>query len=157
MQKREQEKNEVDIILKLEIECVRGRYLREPCIRVIEVDENTNLLDLHETIQDTINFDRDHLFEFFLANSSSPWAQRHHLAENEDRMSTESDFAKIKLKDLYPLGRKKLYYLFDFGDQWIFEIRKARGTKRPEAGIKYPRVVETMGSDPEQYPSWEDQ
>jgi hypothetical protein len=144
------------MILKLRIECVRGWYLKEPCIRVIEINENMDLLDLHEAIQDAINFDRDHPFEFFLANSSSPWAQKHRLTENEEWRHIESDFATIKLKDLYPLGRKKLYYLFDFGDHWTFEIRKARGAKEPEAGIKYPRVVEAIGPDPEQYPIGED-
>jgi hypothetical protein len=126
------------------------------CIRVIEIDENMDLVDLHEAIQDAVNFGRDHPFEFYLANSSSPWAHKHFLIENEDWTYRESDFAKIKLKDIYPLARKKLYYLFDFGDKWTFEIRKARGGKKPEAGIEYPRVVEAIGPDPEQYLTWED-
>ncbi len=33
------------------------------------------------------------------------------------------------------------------------EIRKARGAKKPEADVKYPRVVEAVGPAPEQYPS----
>ena len=144
------------MILKLRIECVRGWYFKETCIRVIEIDENMDLVDLHEAIQDAVNFGRDHPFEFYLANSSSPWAHKHFLIENEDWTYRESDFAKIKLKDIYPLGRKKLYYLFDFGDKWTFEIRKARGGKKPEAGIEYPRVVEAIGPDPEQYLTWED-
>ena len=73
-----------DMILKLRIECVRGHFLNEPCIRLIEIDENMDLLDLHEAIQDAVNFGRDHPFEFYLANSSSPWAQKHRLTENED-------------------------------------------------------------------------
>jgi len=144
------------MILKLRIECVRGAYLKEPCIRVIEIDENTDLFDLHVAIQDAINFGRDHPFEFYLANSSSPWAKKRRMTENEDWRYIESDFARIRLKDVYPLGRKKLYYLFDFGDHWTFEIRKARGAKKPEADVKYPRVVEAVGPAPEQYPSWED-
>ena len=55
------------MILKLRIECVRGRFFKEPCIRVIEIDENMNLLNLHGAIQDAINFGRDHPFEFYLA------------------------------------------------------------------------------------------
>jgi hypothetical protein len=144
------------MILKLRIECVSGWYLKEPCIRVIEIGENEALYDLHEVIQDAVNFGRDHPFEFYLANSSSPRAQKHRLTENEDWRRRESDFARIRLKDLYPLGRKKLYYLFDFGDQWVFEIRKARGSKKPELNVKYPRVVEAIGPDPEQYPIWDD-
>jgi hypothetical protein len=144
------------MIFKLRIECVRGWYLKERCIRVIEIDENTDLLELHEAIQDAFGFGRDHPFAFYLANSSSPWAQKHRLIENEDWRHIESDFAKIRLKDLYPSGRKKLHYLFDFGDQWTFEIRKVRGAKKPELNVKYPRVVETIGPDPEQYPILEE-
>jgi len=144
---------ENDMILKLKIECVTGWYFKETCIRVIEIDENMDLLHLHEVIQGAVNFDRDHPFEFYLANSPSPFAQKHRLTEDDDWK--ESSFAKIKIKDLYPLGRKKLYYLFDFGDKWTFEIRKARGAKNPEAGVKYPRVVESIGPNPEQYPAWE--
>jgi hypothetical protein len=146
------------MILKLKIECVSGWYLKETCTRVIEIDENMDLLDLHEAIQDAVEFGRDHPFEFYLANSPSPWAHKHRLAENEEWLHIESDFAKIKLKELYlnPLGRKKLYYLFDFGDKWTFEIRKIRGKKEPEAGVKYPRVVEAIGPNPVQYPTWED-
>jgi len=61
---------------------------------------------------------------------------------------------RTRLKDIYPLGRKKLYYLFYFGDSWPFEIRKARGVKKPESDVKYPRVVEAIGPAPEQYSTW---
>ena len=144
------------MIFKLRIECVRGWYLKETCIRVIEIDESMDLFVLHETILDAVHFGRDHLFDFYLSNSASPWAHKHSMIENEDWTVRESHFARIKLKDIYPLGRKKLYYLFDFGDKWTFEIRKTRGVKKPEAGIKYPRVVEAVGPDPDQYPIWED-
>lgn len=140
------------MILRLRVECVSGWFLKEPCIRLIEIDENMDLLDLHDVIQDAFNFGRDHPFVFYLANSSSPWAQKHRLTHNEDWKHIESDFAQIRLKDLYPLGRKKLYYLFDFGDQWIFEIRKARGAQKKESDVTYPRVVESIGADPVQYP-----
>lgn len=40
---------------------------------MIEIDENMDMLDLHEAIQDVVNFDRDHRY-ISLANSPSPWA-----------------------------------------------------------------------------------
>jgi len=63
---------------------------------------------------------------------------------------------KLNSKTFTPWAGKKLYYLFDFGDHWTFEIRKARGAKKPEVDVEYPRVVEAIGPDPEQYPTWED-
>jgi len=143
------------MILKLSIECVRGHYLREPCIRVIEIGDNANLYDLHEAIQDAVDFERDHPFGFYIANSSSPWAQKHWISRDEKWERVEAELMRTKLKDIYPVGRKKLYYLFDFGDMWTFEIKKARGAKKPEPDVKYPRVVEAIGPAPEQYPCWE--
>ena len=144
------------MILTLRIECVFGIYLKKQCVRVIEMDEDSCLYHLHDAVQNAVNFGRDHPFEFYLANSSSPFAHRHWLTEKEAWEDKEDDFYRITLKDLYPLGRKKLYYLFDFGDQWTFEVRKMRGSKAPVAGVKYPRLIESVGPDPEQYPRVKD-
>jgi len=78
------------IILKLSIECVRGYYLKEPCIRVIEINDDANLYALHEAIQDAVDFERDHPFGFYIANSSSQWAQKHWIRRDEEwkRMET---------------------------------------------------------------------
>ena len=109
--------------------------MEEQCIRIIEFEENTSLYDLHDAIQDAVSFGRDHPFTFYIANS---WrGQRQWLTEEEKWQDKEHDFSTIKLKDIYPLGRKKLYYLFDFGDQWTFEVRKARGSKKPLDGVSY--------------------
>ena len=67
----------------------------------------------------------------------------------------EEDFSTTRLGDIWPLGRKKLYYWFDFGDDWIFEIRKMRSSKADDT-ISCPRVLESIGPNPEQYPSFEE-
>ena len=143
------------MILTLTIECVWGAYLKEPFLRVIE-DEKACLYDLHNVIQDTVKFGRDLPFEFFLANSSSPYAVKTWLTEKEEWEDKEDDFCRIRLTNIWPTGRKKLYYLFDFGDKWTFEIRKGRGGKEPEQGVKYPRLLKAIGPNPEQYPRYEE-
>ena len=144
------------MIITLTIDCVWGAYLKKQCIRVIEIDEQSCLHDLHSAIQDAVDFGPDHPYEFFLANSSSPYAAKQWLTEKEEWEDKEDDFFRIRLADIWPTGRKKLYYLFDFGDKWTFEIRKKRGTKEPESGITYPRLIETIGPNPEQYPRFEE-
>jgi hypothetical protein len=104
------------MILTLTIECIWGAYLKEPCIRVIEIEENASLYDLHDAIQDAVNFGRDHPFEFYLANSSSPKAYIQWLTEKDEWEDKEDDFYRVRLTDIWPTSRKKLYYLFDFGD-----------------------------------------
>ena len=146
--------SENNMILNLTIECVFGHYLEEQCIRVIEIEEDACLYDLHDAIQDAVDFGRDHPFTFYIANS---WrGKRQWLSEKEGWEDREHDFCMIKLKDIYPLGRKKLYYLFDFGDQWTFEVRKARGSKKQEEGVSYPHVTAAIGPNPEQYPRFEE-
>jgi hypothetical protein len=123
---------------------------------VIEMDESASLYDLHEAIQTAVDFDRDHLYSFYTANTDSPYAHKTQLSEEERWEDMEDDFMAITVGSLYPLGRKRLYYLFDFGENWLFEIRKQRGLKKPEDGIAYPRVVESIGPNPEQYEPFED-
>lgn len=144
------------MILTLTIDCVSGAYLKKSCIRVIDIDEKACLYDLHEAIQDAVGFERDHPFEFFLANSSSPCAHRQRLTEKDEWRDKEDDFFRIRLMDIWPTGRKKLYYLFDFGDNWTFEIRKKRGSKKPERGVKYPGLIKAIGPNPEQYPRFDE-
>ena len=139
------------MILTLKVECVWGQGLKGECLRVIEIDERASLFDLHEAIQDAVNFDRDHLLHFYVANSASPCAHKRWLSEAEAYEDRHDEFRSIPLGSIWPLGRKKLYYLFDFGDKWTFEIRKLRGTKEPLEGVKYPRVVKAIGPNPEQY------
>jgi len=144
------------MILKLCVECVSRYYLKEPSIRVIEIHDHASLYKLHTAIQDAVDFDCDHPFGFYIANSASPFAEKRWIGRNERWERAEAIMMHTELKDIYPLGRKKLYYLFDFGDMWTFEIRKARGAKIPEEGITYPRVIESVGPNPQQYPGWDD-
>lgn len=134
------------MIFTLTITCVGGAYLKETCVRVIEIDEEASLYDLHEAIQDAVNFDRDHLYEFFLAHT--PYGMRQRFTVEEDWKDRESKFFEMRLCDVFPTRRKRLHYLFEFGDRWIFEIRKARGSKPAAAGIAYPRVVDAVGPNP---------
>ena len=65
----------------------------------------------------------------------------------------------LTLEDVFPLEKgKKLYYLFDYGDEWLFKITKSgKKPHNPEKGVKYPAVIEKLGENPEQYPMWEDE
>ena len=141
--------------LKLKVECICGAYLKHECIRVIAMDDGASLLDLHEAIQDAVSFGRDHPFEFYTANSASAQADRNWISLAGDWEERKAVFRATRLKDIRPLGRKKLYYWFDFGDRWIFEIRKMR-SRRGDESISRPRVLERIGPAPEQYPSSEE-
>lgn len=93
-----------------------------------------------------MDFDNDHLFEFFVA--------RNERASNPIRYELGNDRVfTTRIRDLLPLPPKNyLFYLFDYGDYWIFKLLISR--KKPHSpldDVAYPRVVKETGEKPIQY------
>ena len=113
----------------------------------IEIDSTSTLDDLHYAIQKAVNFDKDHMYAFYVARSDS----------SRDREFFDDDNGRVfstTLNDMFPLVPKKsLFYLFDFGDEWVFKVTKTRKPPHdPQEGVVYPRVVGEAGTKPVQYP-----
>ena len=107
------------LIYTLTIQCVRGPNLFEPFQRIVEVPSDCSLGDMHWMILDLVNFDGDdHLTGFFLARiweGPKTW-----LLDDRDEPPWER-----RLVEIFPLPpRQSLFFLYDFGNSWIFEIRK---------------------------------
>ena len=137
----------------LKVECVYGAYLKQrPCIRVIEIPEDASLDDLHFGIQDAVRFDNDHPYDFYAGRR--PFSRKVTYGESPASPMEIPEFAEIPLNQVFPLPeRMKLYYWFDFGDDWTFQITKERKVKPIAPRAKYPRVVERIGPNPVQYPA----
>jgi len=58
-------KADASMVYRLMVECVSGAYLKEPCLRVIEIEGDSTLEDLHLAIQEAVSFDNDHLHDFY--------------------------------------------------------------------------------------------
>ncbi len=114
----------------------------ESWVRIIEVKENYTLKQLHGYIQKIVDFDDDHLYEFYLGKNP----------RNKSSVVSKN----TKLNEIYPISGLKLYYLFDFGDSWLFQIKKSRKRLVEDSKVKYPRVVKAAGINPEQYPEYEE-
>ena len=114
----------------------------KPWSRTIEVSENYSLHQLHKYIQKIVEFDDDHLYEFYVGKNS--------------RNRAYSLSKKAKLNEVYPLSGHKLYYVFDFGDHWLFEIKKLKKKKNANKSSTLPTIIKASGENPEQYPEWED-
>ena len=134
------------MIWTLQIKLLSGRWASKPWEATIAVAAAKTLDDLAYFIRRTLDFDDDHMQTFYVARS--PWSQQRYGAElGGGRFSP-------RLESLYPLPRnRKLFYLFDFGDNWIFQIARTRKKPfTPESGIDYPRLISEIGERPEQYP-----
>ena len=122
--------------------------------RVVEVEDSMELYDLHLFIQEVVEFDNDHLFEFFLGTSR----RNRKVAFGDDGGFGNGEVYGLdtELKEIFPLGGLKFYYHFDFGDDWIFRIKKSRKIGKVDPKVEYPRVIEKIGENPEQYPDYDE-
>jgi hypothetical protein len=129
-----------------------GLYAKSDWEGVFEIDTSSTLNDVHHAIQKALDFDDDHLYEFYTARTNRSRPEQTFNDENEG-------IYKMKLEKLYPLPQgRHLFYLFDYGDNWLFKISKMRTNEQPPVpGVQYPRLIQEIGEKPEQYPAWEDE
>jgi hypothetical protein len=101
---------------------------------------------LHKTIQSAFKMDDDHLYAFFMdgkrwSHKAAYWSPRSH-----DKPSAN----KAMIGELVLRENKKFLYLFDFGDEWHFDVV----FEGVDTGMKAPMrpvVVESVGKAPTQY------
>ena len=72
----------------------------------------------------------------------------------EEALSGPGNVQTTTLEELDLEPKQEFMYLFDYGDEWRFKVRvHAVNPDGPEGD--YPRIVESVGEAPEQYPSWD--
>lgn len=139
------------MIWTIKIQLLYGRFAEEEWESIVEVESSSTLEDMHYTVQYAVDFDNDHMYEFYVSRTD----------RSRDRVLFDNENEKIyttTLENLYPLKKNKnLYYMFDYGDSWLFKISKTRKKlHEPVKGIEYPLLIEEKGRVPEQYPDYED-
>lgn len=129
--------------------------------RDLEVLENISLYDLADEILNSFDFDFDHLFGFGdNPNSFYNSKIKYGIKDEQDDFfddafgrKKDGDVEETTLSevDFLRTEKDKMSFLFDFGDNWKFEI-ELRGFGEKERRIKYPRILKINGEAPEQYP-----
>ena len=139
------------MIWTLKVDLQFGLYAESDWGATIEIDSESTLEELHLAIQAAVGFANDHMYEFYVARTERS-RDRIRFTEEDDEVFG------VTLENLYPLPKdRKLYYLFDYGDSWLFKITKLRHPpEEPKQGENYPRKASESGSKPEQYPEWEE-
>ena len=131
---------------------VKFKY-RKSTWRTIELKASQTLEDLHDAIQDALDWDDDHLYSFYMDNkfySKDPDAEFTCPYEPEGRKTADIEAGAFAFRK-----GQKFAYLFDFGDDHRFEI-EVIDFGEVEKGKKYPVLLDSKGDSPEQYPDWEE-
>jgi hypothetical protein len=115
--------------------------------RRLAVPGNDTLDDLHHLLRSAFGWDDDHLYSFWLNGEfwSGPETEYTSPIEAEPDAKT----ADVALEQVELRPGQEVAYLFDFGDEWRVMLRVDE--IRPELGTS-PRVLESLGEAPPQYP-----
>ncbi|HHY71327.1 MAG TPA: plasmid pRiA4b ORF-3 family protein [Thermoanaerobacterales bacterium] len=110
------------------------------------------LYDLHIAIQDAFGFYNDHLYAFYIGGTRRT-GKPIYCADVEDYGGGKTT-EETTIEDLGLYKGQKIYYLFDFGDMWEFELNLIKIDKNLPLPLR-PIIIEEKGEAPLQYPIWE--
>lgn len=121
------------------------------CYRQIQISSDSTLLELHEAIQSAFGFYDDHAHAFFMDNKV--WSEQdcYYMEGIEDYYRTTK---KYRLNYAGLCNGKQFKYLFDFGDEWVFQCKVL---KTIEGRTAKPTVIKSKGEAPSQYGDWDDE
>jgi hypothetical protein len=131
--------------------------------RKIEIPAHMTLDDLAGAIIDSFKFDYDHLYSFFMSNKA--WDENSEYAHPEGLSEPITELKgrriitkpsrphadKVKLSSLNFELKQKFLFLYDYGDNWEFEIELVAFADSCKKSSKYPQVTEVHGKAPRQY------
>jgi len=150
MKKRKAKHGEKIYLIKAILSGWHGHVAGKP-YRILAIPEGFTLYNLAEAIVDSFDFYFDHAFGFY--NNIQRWTQSTEGYELFADIGEESNFKGVKrtkITKVFDKIRKKMLFLFDYGDEWHF-IVELKGIESPEEGAEYPLVVESVGIPPPQY------
>jgi hypothetical protein len=136
-----------DGVYTLSIDYVGGGYPGEKFQRVIEVPCNMPLSSLHKLIQHLTGFNDDKIYDFYIASSirgKKEWLKRAGVWKDDGKAAFDTSIDQIFVSKT----KRKLYYSFEFGDNWIFEIGRKGDVETPLYHMHYPRIVHSRGLRP---------
>ncbi len=114
--------------------------------RKISLSHKHTLGNLHKAIQDAFCFDDDHLYAFYIGGNQRTGKHIYCKDAEDEGVTTE----KTSIADLELYKGQKMLYLFDFGDEWKFDVELMEIDKEAPLPLK-PVIIESKGKVPEQY------
>lgn len=103
--------------------------------REVDVPTSITLKVLHDIVQATVGWMDCHLWEFVIDGRA------YGLPADEDwGTALRKDAAKVRLRGVLKPGETVITYTYDFGDDWVHEIR-VTDIRQGEPGVGYPRYV----------------
>lgn len=117
------------------------------CWRTIALHDSQTLLDLHTWIQRAFSFMDDHLYAFYM--DGQPYSRNCYNAPY-DNAGPYVD--AVTIAELYLEEGQQFLYLFDFGDEWLFQVTVEKIYEGVDDCV--PGIRKEKGKAPTQYEDW---
>jgi hypothetical protein len=134
-------------VYTLSIDYVGSGYREEKFQRIIEVPCNMSLSALHQLIQHLTGFKDDTIDDLYVASSirgRKIWLARSGKWETDGLTAFDAPIDQVFVSGT----KRKLYYSFEVGDNWIVEIGRKGDKTLPVLNHNYPRIVHARGMRP---------
>ena len=118
--------------------------------RRIAIAGSDDFESLSDSILQAFGFDQDHLYQFTYKNRFGVPVDINHPYMDEPPFTTE-----VQIGDIGIRPGTTMTYLYDFGDNWEFEVQ-LEGIDPADPQVRRPKILETHGEAPEQYPRWDE-
>jgi len=127
----------------------------EDVYRDIEIKSNQTFEDFHQAIQQAVNFDNSQMASFYMSNDNWRKGREVTLMDMSDDDDQEPKLVMHKsiMSDFIDDPHQKMIYVFDFMALWTFYIELIKIIPTPDAKVKYPVCVKSVGAAPKQYKS----
>jgi Plasmid pRiA4b ORF-3-like protein len=116
--------------------------------RLIAVPGDATLDDLVNLVLRSVKFDDEHLYRLTYRDRLGSNVSALHPAMDEGPWADQILIGTLPMEP-----GQTMQLLYDFGDSWRFTIKLERID--PDVKKKTPRILESHGKAPEQYPNWD--
>lgn len=117
----------------------------------IKLSDHYTLIDLHNSIQEAFEFDNDHMYSFFMDGKA--WSNNKFTCPYDE----EGPYVdEVKIGELNFYEKQDFLYIFDFGDDWRFNIKVFKIDEEEKVTMLKPEIIEKKGKV-EQYPDFDDE
>ncbi len=143
-------------ILKATVSDFLGKKSSKQIYRVISIPTSHTLDKLALAVLDSFDFEMDHMYGFY--DNLNNWVSSNEvyiMEEEDDSQNFTGYVTKTTIGEAFEVPKKKMLFLFDYGDEWKFIIELQR-VEPVEGKTKLAaKVIESKGEAPEQYPDFE--
>jgi len=117
--------------------------------RDIEIRSTQTFEDFFNCIQEAIKFDNKHDASFYMSDDN--WVKGQEITLNKGANKDIPLMKKSRLCDFIMDPHQKIYYVYDFENNWTFFVELIKIIVDDDKNAAYPKCVRSVMEPPKQY------